>query len=634
MSVTATKRARREAKQTDQHQRTRQKFAVDVGFVKAFDETQDGSGDLVLKGYASTWTLDRDNEIVARDAFDGSLADYLKNNPILLWQHDQNSPIGRVTKAQTDATGLYVECVVPNPGPDAADYQKAAYNAIRLGIVTTFSIGGFMTRDVEMGASGPVFSITEVELMEISAVSIPSNAPSIFEAAVKSFDGAPQRLSERARSQMEQLIGFEHVSDPELVLMSEEKRAKRYELLSELFREAHEGAEPPAMGAYLKVEKAAAAGVDERSIIKATFAVANAYLRPEVTEKAGRVLSQATKGKLQQAADLHDQASDHMADAIGSLQSVVDAHSEARAVLGDLIGEKPGEQDEDEHESEEPESPEDDDRKPQGTGNVVTSAGKAASIPDGMVKCPTCDGKGKIMAGKRECPDCSGKGYVGEDTDVAQGKSEPVDAKDGNAGNAQPMIDWYNAGADGQIDWGKPGDFDQCVAIAKEHLSDPEGFCQERHIDATGSPAGHASGESPKKAIEAAALQAKDLISNIQQQLQQQGRALLGHDGTPPMYQDEIYCYLDDVDPDEHVAYFCCFGSGAGDGMFAVPYTVDGSTYTLSGEAKPVVQEVSYVPKGLHFRFVGEGERDELKSTEAQTRYDELVKQFDAATSD
>jgi DNA primase len=44
-------------------------------------------------------------------------------------------------------------------------------------------------------------------------------------------------------------------------------------------------------------------------------------------------------------------------------------------------------------------------------------------------------------------------------------------------GNAQPLIDWFEAGADGQIDWGQPGDFEQCVDVASAHLDDPEGFC-------------------------------------------------------------------------------------------------------------------------------------------------------------
>lgn len=63
------------------------------------------------------------------------------------------------------------------------------------------------------------------------------------------------------------------------------------------------------------------------------------------------------------------------------------------------------------------------------------------------------------------------------------------------AGNPEALIDWYNNGADGQIDWGSPGDFDDCVAIAGKYLDDPEGFCNLRHQDATGAPPGKAPSE-------------------------------------------------------------------------------------------------------------------------------------------
>ena len=55
-------------------------------------------------------------------------------------------------------------------------------------------------------------------------------------------------------------------------------------------------------------------------------------------------------------------------------------------------------------------------------------------------------------------------------------------------GNPQGLIDWYNGGADGQIDWGSPGDFYQCVDVAGNYMSDDDakGFCNLRHSDATG----------------------------------------------------------------------------------------------------------------------------------------------------
>jgi len=60
------------------------------------------------------------------------------------------------------------------------------------------------------------------------------------------------------------------------------------------------------------------------------------------------------------------------------------------------------------------------------------------------------------------------------------------------AGDPQGLIDWYNAGADGQIDWGNPGDFDDCVAVASQYMDDDQakGFCNLRHQDAVGGAPG------------------------------------------------------------------------------------------------------------------------------------------------
>ena len=43
-------------------------------------------------------------------------------------------------------------------------------------------------------------------------------------------------------------------------------------------------------------------------------------------------------------------------------------------------------------------------------------------------------------------------------------------------GNPQALRDWYNAGADGQINWGAHGDFQACVDIASQYISDAEGY--------------------------------------------------------------------------------------------------------------------------------------------------------------
>ena len=84
------------------------------------------------------------------------------------------------------------------------------------------------------------------------------------------------------------------------------------------------------------------------------------------------------------------------------------------------------------------------------------------------------------------------------DAEIKQWVAKAREVEIHKAGNAQGLIDWYNNGADGQIQWGEHGDFDACVAIAGKYLDNPEGFCQLRHIDATGEPAGKAAGELSK----------------------------------------------------------------------------------------------------------------------------------------
>ncbi len=76
-------------------------------------------------------------------------------------------------------------------------------------------------------------------------------------------------------------------------------------------------------------------------------------------------------------------------------------------------------------------------------------------------------------------------------------------------GYPQGMVDWYNDGADGAINWGEDGDFDDCVAIAGKYIDNPEGFCNLRHQDATGAPPGKAPGEGETKSLRSTTINGK-----------------------------------------------------------------------------------------------------------------------------
>jgi HK97 family phage prohead protease len=243
---------------------------IDFAFTKTAEHPR--TGDLELKGYASTWAVDRDNEVVAPDAFK-NLDRYLTENPILLWQHDQNKPIGQVKDASLDGSGLIVVSRMPRPEPEEEGWAHTAYHKVQKGIVRTYSIGGKFKKLVEKGKA--VKRIVGCELYEISVVSVPANPESLFEAAVKSVMG-PLRpdLSPRVVGQMEQIVGMKAVTDPDLLEMTPAELTERYEELGDLYREA--GKRTPEMSGWRDLAAKQAAMTDPAEVITLT---------PEITEQ-------------------------------------------------------------------------------------------------------------------------------------------------------------------------------------------------------------------------------------------------------------------------------------------------------------------------------------------------------------
>lgn len=233
-----------------QKQTGRGEFSADFGFMRnVLDEEGAKSfatkhpaatpkaltGDLVLEGYANTWVEDRDFEVILKDAFDGSLESYVKKNPIILHQHNHDQPLGQVFEAYTDATGLYVRAFVRKPEQGEESWKHSAYQDIKAGILRTMSIGGWFTREVVEN----IIAVTNVELFEISVVSVPSNPDSIFEAAVKSINDLPM-TRKKAANVAAQLLGMEPISDPSIVKLPESaKRARYMRLSADLLEKGH-----------------------------------------------------------------------------------------------------------------------------------------------------------------------------------------------------------------------------------------------------------------------------------------------------------------------------------------------------------------------------------------------------------
>lgn len=138
-----------------------------------------------IEGYASTPAVDRYREIVAVDAFEKGIENYLKN-PIILFAHDDKQPIGLAVSVSIEDGGLHVRCAI-------VDEQKKAL--IKAGVLRAFSIG-FLVKEVVDNPNTGVPTITKLDLAEISVVAVPANQDALF-SPVKSWKKAWKSFLER-----------------------------------------------------------------------------------------------------------------------------------------------------------------------------------------------------------------------------------------------------------------------------------------------------------------------------------------------------------------------------------------------------------------------------------------------------
>jgi len=149
----------------------------------AFEAKSFKKGDKSLKiaGYANTITKDRAGDVVTAEAWAKGVENFRKN-PVMLYQHKHDCPIGKIEKIVVDKKGIYVEGLVSN----AAETNHGIQTLIRDGALKSFSVG-FRVKDGKYNRNDDSMTITDVELLEISVVSIPCNQDSLFSVR-KSFE--------------------------------------------------------------------------------------------------------------------------------------------------------------------------------------------------------------------------------------------------------------------------------------------------------------------------------------------------------------------------------------------------------------------------------------------------------------
>ncbi len=140
--------------------------------------TVDGKIDsVVIEGYASTNDVDRHGDIVPTSVWEAGMKNYLKN-PVILAYHDHSEPAGRMVEHRIDEKGLWVKARISAAAEDV-------FNLVKDGVLTAFSIG-FRIVDAEYNSAAELFVVKELELHEISVVSVPANQNTLFSLS-KSF---------------------------------------------------------------------------------------------------------------------------------------------------------------------------------------------------------------------------------------------------------------------------------------------------------------------------------------------------------------------------------------------------------------------------------------------------------------
>lgn len=143
-----------------------------------FKEVDSDSEELIIEGFASTVDKDRMGDIIVSDAWNEKALQAYAQNPVILAFHRHDRPIGKATDVKAGKNGLTLKAYISKAAGEIRELIKD-------GILKAFSVG-FIVKDADYDMEKDIFLIKEVELLEVSVVSVPANPYATFNVS-KSF---------------------------------------------------------------------------------------------------------------------------------------------------------------------------------------------------------------------------------------------------------------------------------------------------------------------------------------------------------------------------------------------------------------------------------------------------------------
>jgi HK97 family phage prohead protease/HK97 family phage major capsid protein len=248
-----------------------------------------------VSGYASTTDVDRHGDVIPASVWERGLENYLKN-PIILAFHDHSQPVGRMIEHKVDERGLWIKARISSAA-------ERVYQLVKDEVLTAFSVG-FRIKDAEYNTNAEVFLVKDLELHEISVVSVPANQNTLFSLAksFKSNDEYREYLMQFA-PQSESAKGLELAKQAESINSEEwnmdPKQIK--EMLAEAAREAAQQATQALVEQQAREQAEKAAQEKAEAELQARIKAAVAAVTP--TETGAEKLLAEVEKRFQEQAD-------------------------------------------------------------------------------------------------------------------------------------------------------------------------------------------------------------------------------------------------------------------------------------------------------------------------------------------
>ena len=144
-------------------------------------DAPDGTSGRFIEGYASTKDLDRDADVIPPDAFAKTIETFLKN-PVVFYNHMWGEPIATVEKLGIDEKGLFVRIKFA----EGTDLAEKVWLLVKQGALRALSFGFRILayedhRDDKTVPYNRI--IKDLDLYEVSVVTVPANAQAVFSLA-------------------------------------------------------------------------------------------------------------------------------------------------------------------------------------------------------------------------------------------------------------------------------------------------------------------------------------------------------------------------------------------------------------------------------------------------------------------